>query len=80
VLSAEEGVYVINDIFTAVQSALTGFFTAISAGIQSSVEIFYGGTPAALTPAGQLAVIGLGFALGAFALGFVFRLLKVRSR
>lgn len=66
----------ITEIITAVQAWLTGMWTFVVETIESAVGIFYGGTPATLTPIGLLALMGLSIGLVTLGLGFVTRFFK----
>lgn len=66
----------ISDIIGAVGDWLTGMWGFITETIEGAVGIFYGGTPATLTPIGYLALMGLAIGLVTLGIGFVTRFFK----
>lgn len=66
----------ITDIIATIGNWLTGMWGFVVDTITSAVEIFYGGTPATLTPIGILALMGLAIGLVTLGLGFVTRFFK----
>ena len=68
----------IESIFSTVGSAITEFASVIGNGFTGIISLFYNSTTSALTPLGELMLIGVGVGLVYMAFRMIKNLISLR--